>query len=497
MKQKKTAAALALTVCLYTPAYAVGVSFPDVPPDIWYAEAVDYCLEHNLMSGADGLFLPDDAITRAMLAQVLYSASGSPAPKGAGAFSDVPAGVWYASAAQWAFEAGLMAGTEAGCFQGEAPVTREQIVCVLWRYAGAEASSGGVDGFTDGEAIASYAREAVAWATASGVISGLPDGRFVPRENVTRAQAAVILQRSLSRFPAGGVSMLALGEGPIAPCGIAPAGDGLILTDLYNHKLWTFQNGTRKLLAGGDTALDVNGQPVGGYHDGPADRCSFQLPWAVAPFLDGWAVSDAESNAIRYISGGRVQTLNCSAKEPGLPTSGGNMVFTYPTGLAAGSDGALYVSDTHQGAIRKITPDGKVTTFASGLSDPMGLCWSGGALYVAETGANRIVKIENGQVSLVAGSGQEGLVDGPASQAAFAFPQGVAVDQNGTVYIADTGNGAVRRVQNGETVTVLSQETLWQQESILAPASPTGLLLAGESLYVCDSFNRAVYVIAL
>ena len=116
---------------------------------------------------------------------------------------------------------------------------------------------------------------------------------------------------------------------------------------------------------------------------------------------------------------------------------------------------------------------------------------------MAETGANRIVKIENGQISLVAGSGQEGLVDGPASQAAFAFPQGVVVDLDGSVYVADTGNGAVRCVQNGETVTVLSREKLWQKESILAPASPTGLLLAGRSLYVCDSFDRTVYVIAL
>ena len=138
-----------------------------------------------------------------------------------------------------------------------------------------------------------------------------------------------------------------------------------------------------------------------------------------------------------------------------------------------------------------------MTTFASGLSDPMGLCWSGGVLYVAETGANRIVKIENGKISLVAGSGQEGLADGPASQAAFAFPQGVAVSQDGTVYVADTGNGAVRRVQNGEIVTVLSQEILGGQESMLAPVSPTGLLLAGRTLYVCDSFNRAVYVVAL
>jgi len=71
---------------------------------------------------------------------------------------------------------------------------------------------------------------------------------------------------------------------------------------------------------------------------------------------------------------------------------------------------------------RKITPDSSITIATSGLSNPMGLCWSNGALYVAETGANRTIKIENGQISLVVGNGQEDLVDSPASQAAFAFP---------------------------------------------------------------------------
>ena len=180
MNMKKQAAALALTLSLSTPAYAAGGSFPDVPPDIWYTEAVDYCLEHGLMRGADGLFRPEDTMTRAMLAQVLYSASGSPAPKGAGAFSDVPEGAWYASAAQWAFEAGVIAGGEDGCFRGDDPVTREQFAAILWRYAGAEAASGGA-GFPDGDTVAPYAREAVAWAASSGIVSGFPDGRFAPR----------------------------------------------------------------------------------------------------------------------------------------------------------------------------------------------------------------------------------------------------------------------------------------------------------------------------
>lgn len=491
MKKRTQAAALALalTMCLSVPVHAAEASFPDVPAGSWYAQAVDYCLEQGLMKGMDGLFRPELTMTRAMVAQVLYSASGSPAPAGRGAFPDVPEGVWYADAAQWACENQLMVGS-GGLFRGSDPVTREQFAAILWRYAGAVPASDTSD-FTDRDQIAPYAREAVDWAKSRAIVTGFPGGRFEPRESVTRAQAAVMLMNSR-----GGVSLLALGDSPIGPGGIAGGEEGLILTDLYNRKVWKLQNGKLEPLAGGDTAPDVNGQPVGGYHDGRADRCSFKSPWAVAPFLDGWAVSDAENNALRYISGGEVQTLNCSAREPNLPVSGGRVSFAYPTGLAAGSDGSLYVSDTHRGAVRKIAPDGGVTTVASGLSDPMGLCWSNGALYVAETGANRIVKIENRRVSLVAGSGEEGSEDGSASRAAFAFPKGVAVGGDGTVYVSDTGNGAVRRVRDGEVSTLFSRETLAEREGLLAPASPTGLLIVGETLYVCDSFNQAVYVIA-
>lgn len=498
MRRSKQMTALAVALCLSVPVQAAENSFPDVPADSWYAGAVGYCLDQGLMAGGDGLFRPEDTMTRAMAAQVLYNAAGAPAPEGAGGFPDVSGDSWYADAAQWALETGVIQGNEHGHFLGEDPVTREQFAAILWRQAGRAPASKTGD-FTDREQISPFAREAVDWAADRAVVTGLPDGRFAPGEKVTRAQAAMMLMNTQEGpGTSSDVSLLALGEGTVGPSGMALGEDGLVLTDLYNRKVWKLRDGKREPLAGGDTAQDVNGQPVGGYHDGPADWCSFKTPWAVAPFLDGWAVSDPENNAIRLISGGNVRTLNCSTKEAGLPTSGGRVTFAYPTGLAADGDGNLYVSDTHRGAIRKITPDGGITTFADGLSDPMGLCWSGDTLYVAETGANRIVKIEKGRLSTVAGSGEEGSGDGGASQASFAFPQGVAADRDGTVYVADTGNGAVRRVREGEVTTLLSREEHWEQEEdMLPPASPTGLLLVGETLYVCDSFNWAVYGIGL
>lgn len=78
MKRKKQTAALALALCLSTPAYAVSTPFPDVPPESWYAGAVDYCLEHGLMRGVDGFFRPEASLTQAMLAEILYLPPGLP-----------------------------------------------------------------------------------------------------------------------------------------------------------------------------------------------------------------------------------------------------------------------------------------------------------------------------------------------------------------------------------------------------------------------------------
>ena len=144
--------------------------------------------------------------------------------------------------------------------------------------------------------------------------------------------------------------------------------------------------------------------------------------------------------------------------------------------------------------MRKITPQGRVTTAASRLSEPMGLCWKNGALYIAEAGAHRVVKLKDGKLSTVAGSGEEGLADGPAEQAAFSAPQGVAVGDNGAVYVSDTGNSAVRMVRDGEVTTLAVRDVSLARAGLTAPR---GLLVQGDRLYICDGFARKVFVLRL
>ena len=279
------------------------------------------------------------------------------------------------------------------------------------------------------------------------------------------------------------------------PSGIAAMADGsLLITDTYGKLVWHVQDGVSTVYAGSNTVEDSYGEPVGGYNDAGPEGSYFKHPWAIAPFLDGYAVTDTDNNAVRLIQEDSVQTVNGSTEEDLMMTDMG-VAYDHPTGLASDEDGNLYIADTLQNAIRKITPEGLVTTFADNLSDPMGLCWKGGALYVAETGSNRIIKIEEGAVSVVAGCGTDGMENGAADKASFSMPQGVAVGDDGTVYVSDTGNSAVRKVRDGEVTTLVERDV--EDLGSFAPVSPVGLLVQGDQLYICDNFSRKVFSVSL
>lgn len=279
------------------------------------------------------------------------------------------------------------------------------------------------------------------------------------------------------------------------PSGIAAMEDGsLLITDTYGKVVWRVQDGVSTVYAGSDTVEDPYGEPVGGYNDADPEGSYFKHPWAIAPFLDGYAVTDTDNNAVRLIQEDSIQTINGSTEEDLTMTDMG-VAYDHPTGLASDEDGNLYIADTLQNAVRRITPEGLVTTFADNLSDPMGLCWKDGALYVAETGANRIVKIEEGTVSAVAGCGADGMENGAADQASFSMPQGVAVGEDGTVYVSDTGNSAVRKIRDGQVTTLVERDV--EDLGSFAPVSPVGLLVQGDQLYICDNFSRKVFSVSL
>lgn len=186
---------LALILGLTIPAFAAvdDTGFSDVDADAWYAVAVMYCREHNLMAGTgNNQFAPENSLTRAQLATVLYRIEGSPAVSGTDSFTDTVPGAYYSSAILWASRQELMGGYGNGLFGPNNPVTREQMTAIFWRYAGSPTATG-TAGFSDASAAASYAAPAIAWAEATGIVAPVSGNAFAPKSNATRAQVAAAL----------------------------------------------------------------------------------------------------------------------------------------------------------------------------------------------------------------------------------------------------------------------------------------------------------------
>lgn len=277
------------------------------------------------------------------------------------------------------------------------------------------------------------------------------------------------------------------------PNGIAPMEDGsFLVTDVFGKKIWKADKNGATVYAGASTEKDPSGEPLGGYKDGTLEESLFKEPWAIIPFLDGYAVSDTENNAVRLVRGDCVETINGSSDVLEMGDMG--VIFDQPTGLAADDQGRLYVSDTGRGTIYVITEQGRVEVFEEGLNRPMGLCWTDGALYVAETGENRILQIKNGTQIVFAGNGEEGDTDGIATMASFSSPQGVTAGENGILYVSDTVNGSVRRIKDGMVDTILDYTG---DDLTTYPTMPVGMCYKDHALYICDVFSRRVYVLEI
>lgn len=315
------------------------------------------------------------------------------------------------------------------------------------------------------------------------------------------------MKRKLFAFLLAGVMTLT-GAAALTPTdfsggalsGVAQDDEALLVTDTFNKVVWRVEGDTVTRVAGQISVPGLDGEPVGMYEDGTLDTALFMEPWAIAPFLDGWAVSDAAANVIRYIDSTGVRTAAGSGEAGKIDGVGEQVSFDRPTGLAVGPDGSLYIADTGNGAIRKMDPEGQVTTVLSGLSDPTGLCWTDGALYIAETGRSRILRVVDGRMEVLAGDSEYlddgeyegGYVEGPVEKARFDHPQGVAVGEDGTVYIADTGNQAVRCLADGRVFTLATAG-----DTLRAPVQPRGILLQGDVLTVTDPYAQELLTLSI
>jgi sugar lactone lactonase YvrE len=241
------------------------------------------------------------------------------------------------------------------------------------------------------------------------------------------------------------------------PTGVAVDVSGNIyVADKSNHKI-------RKITAAG-VVTTLAGSGTAGSADGTGTAATFNNPAGVAVDASGNIyVADKDNHKIRKITAaGVVTTLAGSGTDGSADGTGTAATFSLPEGVAVDASGNIYLADTGNDKIRKITAAAVVTTLAgsgtAGSTDgtgtaatfdlPTGVAVDAfGNIYVADQNNHKIRKITSaGVVTTLAGSGTDGLVDGTGTAAFFYNPTGVAVDVFGNIYVADTRNSKIRKI---------------------------------------------------
>jgi sugar lactone lactonase YvrE len=280
----------------------------------------------------------------------------------------------------------------------------------------------------------------------------------------------------------------------------------------------TGNNSIRKITSAGVVTTFAGLPGTGGSTDGTGTAARFAGPRGIAVDAAGNVyVGDAFNHTIRKITpAGVVTTLAGSPGAAGaVDATGSDARFRQPSGVAVDGAGNVYVTDTNNNTIRRVTPAGVVTTIAGlaqtgGSTDgtgsaarfntPRGIVIDNtGMLFVADTNNSKIRQLTAaGVVTTLAGAGLLGDVDGTGTAARFNNPWGIAVDSAGTLYVADTTNDTIRKITTGAVVTTLAgfRGSFGSADGYRVNARfarPNGVAVGADgTVYVADSINHTV-----
>jgi sugar lactone lactonase YvrE len=323
---------------------------------------------------------------------------------------------------------------------------------------------------------------------------------------------------TIDTFAGNGTSGYSGDNSPATSAAMNPGG---IAVDSAGNLYIADNNRIRKVSNGVITTVAGNGTYGFSGDNGPATSAQLFNPQGVAVDSAGnLYIADTFNNRIRKVSNGVITTV---AGNGTSGASGDNIPATtaqlnWPYGVAVDSAGNLYIANTYNNRVCKVS-NGIITTVAGtgthGFSGDNGpataaqLSWpdgvvvdSAGNLYIADTDNNRIRKVSNGVITTVAGNGTEGFSGdkGPATAAQLGWPYSVAVDSAGNLYIADTYNNHVRKVSNGVITTVAGDGTFGfggdKGPATSAAVSPAGVALdSAGRLYIADTVNYRIRIL--
>jgi sugar lactone lactonase YvrE len=395
-------------------------------------------------------------------------------------------------------------------------LTRQDAAAFIGRWLGLD-PQGGVSRnplFTDDNAISGYARSIVYQLAGMGIISGYPDGSFKPGNNISYAETSSLIHKTLT----GRLLLTYFGDGNLGnatgsasdtrfalPYGLTfDNGGNLIVFDTFNAGVKQIGNGQSRTILGFTAALDDFGFIMPNYRDGASINALLGRPMdgVTAPNGDLFIV-DRTNHAIRLLRGNSVFTF-AGGTQGFADGSGTAAKFNNPAAIAIDNSGNLYVADTQNHVIRKITPAGVVSTVAGSpetagradgtdsnalFNDPSGIAVdTNGVIYVADTGNNAIRRIENGNVTTIAQNG------------GFSNPRGLYWT-DGILFIADTGNHMIKALtRSGSIVTAAGSDTPGNADG--APGTgmmnkPTGVVYRNGTLYITDTLNNTIRTAAV
>lgn len=184
------------------PENKVPIKTLDVGKSDWFYDYVKYVYQKKIMNGVgNNCFAPNTSISRAMIVQILYNMQNGKAVYGSKSpsYADMKTNEWYSTAVKWAASNSIVSGYENGTFRPNNPITREQLVTILFRYGQYKKynlyARESLRGFNDYNRISSYAVSAFEWAYAAGIVSGKTAYTLDPQGKATRAETAAIMMR--------------------------------------------------------------------------------------------------------------------------------------------------------------------------------------------------------------------------------------------------------------------------------------------------------------